>query len=59
MTFALSTIFEAALVIAVFWGIFHEDTLINFEKRIISYFRRKKLKLVRPTRVKLITPDKY
>ncbi len=49
MTFALSTIFEAALVIAVFWGIFHEDTLISFEKRIISSIRRKKLKVVKTT----------
>ena len=49
MTFALTTIFELALVIAVFWGIFHEDSLIAFEKRIGSSFRRRRLKLVKKT----------
>ena len=26
-SFALKTLFELALVVAVFWGIFHEDSL--------------------------------
>lgn len=47
MMFALTTIFELSLVIAVFWGIFNEDKLIAFEKRIISAFRRKRLKVIK------------
>ena len=47
MTFVLSTIFELGLVIAVFWGVFHEDTLISFEKRIKAYFKRRRLKVVK------------
>lgn len=47
MTFALTTIFELSLVIAVFWGVFNEDKLIAFEKRIISSIRRKRLKVVK------------
>lgn len=47
MTFALTTLFELGLVIAVFWGIFHEDSLIAFEKRIISSIRRKRLRVIK------------
>ncbi|MBQ8532830.1 MAG: hypothetical protein IJ432_05310 [Clostridia bacterium] len=48
-SFALKTLFELALVVAVFWGIFHEDRLIAFEKRIISTIRRRRLRLVKCT----------
>lgn len=50
MTFALTTLFELSLVVAVFWGIFHEDSLICFEKKIKSYFRRRRLRVVRQSR---------
>ena len=47
MEFALQTIFEFILVVAVFWSIFNEDKLIRFEKKIISNIRRKKLKVIK------------
>ena len=47
LSFALTSLFELFLVAAVFWGIFHEDTLIRFERRIASFFRRKRLKVVK------------
>jgi len=50
MTFALTTLFELGLVIAVFWGIFHEDTLISFEKKIKASIRRRRLKIVKQSR---------
>ena len=46
-TFALQTIFELILVVAVFWAVFHEDRLISFEKRIIATIRRRRLKVVK------------
>lgn len=50
MTFALTTLFELGLVVAVFWGIFHEDSLIAFEKRIKANLRRRRLKVVKQSR---------
>lgn len=49
MTFAmlLRTFFEILLFAAVIWGVFHEDRLAAFEKRILCNIRRKRLKLVR------------
>ena len=47
MTFVLTTIFELALVITVFWAVFHEDSLIAFENRVVSFFRRRRLKVVK------------
>lgn len=51
MTFLLTlqTIFEIALVVAVFWGIFNEHKLIAFEKRIISAIKRRRLRVVKQT----------
>lgn len=43
----LQSIFEIALVVFVVWAVFHEDTLIKFEKRIASALRRRKLKVVK------------
>ena len=45
----LQTIFEFALVSFIVWGVFHEDKLIKFEKRIFAHFRRRKLKVVKST----------
>ena len=49
MTFAmlLRTFFEILLFAAVIWGVFHEDRLAAFEKRVLCNIRRRRLKLVR------------
>ena len=49
MTFAmlLRTFFEILFFAAVIWGVFHEDRLAAFEKRILCNIRRRRLKLVR------------
>lgn len=47
MLFVLQSLFELGLVLLVFWAIFHEDTLISFEKRIIANIRRKRLKVIK------------
>ena len=44
---ALQTIFELALVAAVFWGIFNEHKLIALEKRMISNIKRRRLRVVK------------
>ena len=46
---ALQTIFEIALIAAVFWGIFNEHKLIAIEKRIISNIKRRRLRVVKNT----------
>lgn len=46
-SFIFKTLFELALVIAVFWCIFHEDRLISFEKNIAALFRRRKFRVIR------------
>ena len=43
----LRTLFEILLFVAVIWGIFHEDRLAAFEKRLICNLRRRRLKVVR------------
>ncbi len=43
-----STLFELGLVVFVLWAIFNEDKFIRFEKRILAYFRRRRLKVVKP-----------
>ena len=57
MTFSqtLITIFEIIMVVAVFWCIFHEDRLINFEEKLLSGLRRKRLRITKaksPTQFK-------
>ena len=54
MTFAmlLRTLFEILLFVAVIWGIFHEDHLAAFEKRLICNLKRRRLKVVRSTPVR-------
>lgn len=39
----LRTVFEFAMFAAVLWGIFHEDRLVAFEKRIACLIRRRRL----------------
>ncbi len=45
-TGTLMTIFEIVLVAAALWAVFHEDRFIAFEEKIISRFRRRRLKIV-------------
>ncbi len=44
----MRTIFEAAMVLFVIWGIFHEDRLIAFERNLVAHLRRRKLRVVKP-----------
>ena len=48
LQFTLSSIFELFLAAAVIWGVFNEDKLISFEKRIISNIKRRRLRVVKP-----------
>ena len=41
----LRTVFEFAMFAAVLWGIFHEDRLVAFEKRIACLIRRRRLRV--------------
>ena len=43
-----STLFELFMVAFVVWAIFNEDKFIRFEKRIAAFFKRRKLKVVKP-----------
>ena len=48
LSMLLRTLFEIAMFAAVLWGIFHEDRLVAFEKRIACFVRRRRLKVVKP-----------
>ncbi len=43
----LRTVFEIILVALVFWAIFNEGKLIAFEKRVLAYFKRRRLRVVK------------
>ncbi len=45
----LRTLFEFLLFAAVIWGIFHEDRLAAFEKRIFCTIKRRRLKVIEPS----------
>ena len=49
--FALQTLFEVILVLAVIWGIFHEDKIILWEKRLFAAIRRRRLKVIKTEKV--------
>ncbi len=49
LSMLLRTLFEIAMFAAVLWGIFHEDRLVAFEKHIICYIRRRRLRVVKPS----------
>ncbi len=42
----IRTLFEIGLAVLVIWSVFHEDIFIAIEERIVSYFKRKRLKVV-------------
>ena len=46
----LQTIFELSVIVFIVWGFFNEDKFICFEKRLLSSFRRRRLKVVRRAR---------
>ena len=48
MSFAqiIRTIFEIVLIAVTLWAIFHEDTFVAFEERIVAAFRRKRFKVI-------------
>ena len=46
----LQSIFEFAVIVFIVWGFFNEDKFICFEKRLLSSFRRRRLKVVRKPR---------
>lgn len=48
--FALQTVFEVFLVVAVFWGIFNENKLIVLEKRLFAAIRRRRLRVIKAKR---------
>ena len=48
LSMLLRTVFEIVMFAAVLWGIFHEDRLVAFEKRIEFFVRRRRLKVVKP-----------
>ena len=43
----LLTFFEIALVAFAVWAVFHEDIFIEFEQRLVSHFRRRRLEVIR------------
>lgn len=49
MNFAdvLRSLFEVALVIAVLWGLFHEDRFVAFEEKLFAALRRRTFKVIR------------
>lgn len=48
LSMLLRSVFEIVMFAAVIWGIFHEDRLVAFEKRIMCSIRRRRLKVVKP-----------
>ncbi len=44
---ALITLLEISAAIGLIWCIFHEDTLVAFEEKVFSFFRRKRLHVVK------------
>ena len=48
LSMLLRTVFEIVMFAAVLCGIFLEDRLVAFEKRIEFFVRRRRLKVVKP-----------
>lgn len=47
----LITLFEIALVAVALWAVFHEDLFIAFEEKLLANVRRRRLKVLRGSRV--------
>ncbi|MBR4073492.1 MAG: hypothetical protein IKK24_06065 [Clostridia bacterium] len=41
----LKTLFEVALVAFAIWALFNEDKFITFEEKLVSYIRRRRLRV--------------
>ena len=50
LSMLLRTVFEIAMFAAVLWGIFHEDGLAAFERKIACLVRRRRLKVIKGSR---------
>ena len=50
LSMLLRTVFEIAMFAAVLWGIFHEDRLVAFERKIACLVRRRRLKVIKSSR---------
>lgn len=50
LSMLLRTVFEIAMFAAVLWGIFHEDMLAAFERKIACLLRRRRLKVIKGSR---------
>ena len=50
LSMLLRTVFEIAMFAAVLWGIFHEDRLAAFERKIACLVRRRRLKVIKGSR---------
>lgn len=46
LAFSLQTIFEFFLFAAVIWGIFNENKLVAFERRLAAVIRRRRFRVV-------------
>ncbi len=58
-SFMFTTTFEILLVAAVIWGVFHEDRLIAFEKRLIANIKRRRLRVVKSSPVRCYSHSAY
>ncbi len=47
----LITLFEIALVAVALWAVLHEDMFIAFEEKLIAGIRRRRMKVLRGSRV--------
>lgn len=45
--FAFQTAFEILMAGFIIWGIFNEGVLVKFEEKIVAFFRRKKMRVVK------------
>lgn len=54
MTFidTIKTLLEIAVAAFIIWGIFNEKRLVAFERKILSHFRRKRLRVIKSNNVK-------
>lgn len=43
----LRSVLEVAVVIFTVWALFHEERFADFEEKIITRFKRKKLKVIK------------
>lgn len=47
----LITLFEIAFAAVVLWAVFHEDRFIAFEEKLFASIRRRRMRVIRGSRV--------